>query len=249
MWRSDRMDCCSVDARPFPDASVRVGATIEWPWPWLWQAWQQRVVQPSPIHYASPARSQIFGHGLTRSCQGLPFPWRGGGLPAARGAMKREGKQGRLVIAVDGPVGAGKSTAARLLAERLGCRYIDSGAMYRALAWKALQMDLDLADERRLMRLLGDTSITLEGSGDGLVVLVDGQEVSREIRTPEGEHASSKISTLAGIRRVMVARQREMASQGGVVMDGRDIGTVVFPDADVKFYLEARLEEGAQRRD
>ena len=162
--------------------------------------------------------------------------------------MKREGKQGRLVIAVDGPVGAGKSTAARLLAERLGCRYIDSGAMYRALAWKALQMDLDLEDERRLMRLLGDTSITLEGSGDGLIVLVDGQEVSREIRTPEVEQASSKISTLASIRRVMVARQREMASQGGVVMDGRDIGTVVFPDADVKFYLEARLEERAKRR-
>jgi cytidylate kinase len=162
--------------------------------------------------------------------------------------MKREGKQGRLVIAVDGPVGAGKSTAARLLAERLGCRYIDSGAMYRALAWKALQMDLDLEDERRLMRLLGDTSIALEGSGDGLIVLVDGQEVSREIRTPEVEQASSKISTLASIRRVMVARQREMASQGGVVMDGRDIGTVVFPDADVKFYLEARLEERAKRR-
>ena len=162
--------------------------------------------------------------------------------------MKREGKQGRLVIAVDGPVGAGKSTAARLLAERLGCRYIDSGAMYRALAWKALQMDLDLEDERRLMRLLGDTSITLEGSGDGLIVLVDGQEVSREIRTPEVEQASSKISTLASIRRVMVARQREMASQGGVVMDGRDIGTVVFPDADVKFYLEARVEERAKRR-
>jgi cytidylate kinase len=162
--------------------------------------------------------------------------------------MKREGKQGRLVIAVDGPVGAGKSTAARLLAERLGCRYIDSGAMYRALAWKALQMDLDLEDERRLMRLLGDTSIALEGSGDGLIVLVDGQDVSREIRTPEVEQASSKISTLSGIRRVMVARQREMASQGGVVMDGRDIGTVVFPDADVKFYLEARLEERAKRR-
>lgn len=162
--------------------------------------------------------------------------------------MKREGKQGRLVIAVDGPVGAGKSTAARLLAERLGCRYIDSGAMYRALAWKALQMKLDLEDERRLMRLLGDTSITLERSGEGLIVLVDGQEVSREIRTPEVEQASSKISTLAGIRRVMVARQREMASQGGVVMDGRDIGTVVFPDADVKFYLEARLDERAKRR-
>ena len=162
--------------------------------------------------------------------------------------MRKEKRRGRLIIAVDGPVGAGKSTAARLLAERLGCRYIDSGAMYRALAWKALQMDLDLEDERPLMRLIGETSIALERSGDGLVVLVDGQDVSREIRTPEVEHASSKISTLAGIRRVMVARQRQMASQGGVVMDGRDIGTVVFPDADVKFYLEARLEERAKRR-
>jgi len=162
--------------------------------------------------------------------------------------MRKEKRRGRLIIAVDGPVGAGKSTAARLLAERLGCRYIDSGAMYRALAWKALQMDLDLEDERPLMRLIGETSIALERSGDGLVVLVDGQEVSREIRTPEVEQASSKISTLAGIRRVMVARQRQMASQGGVVMDGRDIGTVVFPDADVKFYLEARLEERAKRR-
>ena len=162
--------------------------------------------------------------------------------------MRKEKRRGRLIIAVDGPVGAGKSTAARLLAERLGCRYIDSGAMYRALAWKALQMDLDLEDERPLMRLIGETSIALERSGDGLVVPVDGQDVSREIRTPEVEHASSKISTLAGIRRVMVARQRQMASQGGVVMDGRDIGTVVFPDADVKFYLEARLEERAKRR-
>src|SRR3970040_2105842 len=162
--------------------------------------------------------------------------------------MKREEKQCPPIIAVDARVGPEKSTAARLLAERLGCRYIDSGAMYRALAWKALQMDLNLEDERRLMRLLGDTSIALERSGAGLVVIVNGEDVSREIRTPEVEQASSKISTLAGIRRVMVARQREMASQGGVVMDGRDIGTVVFPDADVKFYLEPRLEERAKRR-
>lgn len=162
--------------------------------------------------------------------------------------MRTQMKQGQLIIAIDGPVGAGKSTAARLLAKRLGCRYIDSGAMYRALAWKAIQMGLDLEDERGLMHLFGDISLELEGSGDGPVVLVDGEEVGRQIRTPEVEHASSRISTLAGIRRVMVARQREMASQGGVVMDGRDIGTVVFPDADVKFYLEARIEERAKRR-
>jgi cytidylate kinase len=161
-------------------------------------------------------------------------------------ALRRE--QGRLIVAIDGPVGAGKSTAARLLAKRLGCRYIDSGAMYRALAWKALQKSVDLEDEPGLMGLMADTTITLERSGDGLAVFVDGQEVSRQIRTPEVERASSRISTLAGIRRVMVARQREMASGGRVVMDGRDIGTVVFPDADVKFYLEARLEERARRR-
>ena len=154
----------------------------------------------------------------------------------------------RLIIAIDGPVGAGKSTAARLLAKRLGCRYIDSGAMYRALAWRALQAGLALDDERGLMRLVGDTSITVECLHGGVEVLVDGKEVNRQIRTPEVEQASSKISTLAGIRRVMVARQREMASQGRVVMDGRDIGTVVFPDADVKFYLDARLEERVKRR-
>ena len=162
--------------------------------------------------------------------------------------MRTEREPRRLVIAIDGPVGAGKSTAARLLAERLGCRYIDSGAMYRALAWKALHAGLDLDDEPNLRRLLDATSITLERSGDRPLVLVDGQEVGRQMRNPEVEQASSKISTLAGIRRVMVARQREMAGQGRVVMDGRDIGTVVFPDADIKFYLEAPLEERARRR-
>jgi len=165
--------------------------------------------------------------------------------PATR---KTEGNSGGLIIAIDGPVGAGKSTAARLLARRLGYRYIDSGAMYRALAWKALQMGLRLDDEQRLRRLADASSITFETSADRLLVRVDGQEVSRQLREKEVEHASSKISTLASIRSIMVARQREMAVQGGVVMDGRDIGTVVFPDADVKFYLEARLNERARRR-
>ena len=155
---------------------------------------------------------------------------------------------GRLIIAIDGPVGAGKSTAARLLAGRLGYRYIDSGAMYRALAWKALKAGLKLDDEERLCRLADATSITFEPTADRLLVRVDGQEVSRQIREREVEQASSTISTLAAVRSVMVARQREMAAQGGVVMDGRDIGTVVFPDADLKFYLEARLPERAKRR-
>jgi cytidylate kinase len=154
----------------------------------------------------------------------------------------------RLIIAIDGPVGSGKSTAARLLAERLGYLYIDSGAMYRALAWRALQAGVSLGDEQGLRRLANAMTIAFERSRDRLLVLVDGQEVSRRIREPEVEQASSKISTLAGVRRVMVARQRKMAARGGVVMDGRDIGTVVFPNADVKFYLDARLEERAKRR-
>jgi cytidylate kinase len=153
-----------------------------------------------------------------------------------------------FIIAVDGPVGAGKSTAARLLAKRLGYRYIDSGAMYRALAWKALQVGLDLDDEQCLRRLVDETCIALESVGDRERILVDGEDVSGYIRKREVEQASSRISTHPDVRCVMVAHQRRMAVQGGIVMDGRDIGTVVFPDADVKFYLTARLEVRANRR-
>ncbi len=153
-----------------------------------------------------------------------------------------------LIIAIDGPVGAGKSTAARLLAKRLRYRYIDSGAMYRALTWKALQAGLDLDDERSVRRLADVTSIALEPDGDRERILIDGQDVSRQIREREVEQATSKISIYPSVREVMVARQRHMAAQGGIVMDGRDIGTVVFPDADVKFYLTARLEVRAERR-
>lgn len=153
-----------------------------------------------------------------------------------------------LIIAIDGPVGAGKSTAARLLAKRLRYRYIDSGAMYRALTWKALQTGLDLDDERSVRRLADATSIAFEPAGDRERILIDGQDVSRQIREREVEQATSKISIYPSVREVMVARQRHMAAQGGIVMDGRDIGTVVFPDADVKFYLTARLEVRAERR-
>ncbi len=145
-------------------------------------------------------------------------------------------------------MGAGKSTAARLLAKRLGYRYIDSGAMYRALSWKALREGLDLDDEQCLRRLADETCIALESLDDRELILVDGQEVSRQIREREVEQASSRISIHPSVRSVMVAQQRRMAEQGGIVMDGRDIGTVVFPDADVKFYLTARLGERAKRR-
>jgi cytidylate kinase len=153
-----------------------------------------------------------------------------------------------MIIAIDGPVGSGKSTAARLLAARLGYRYIDSGAMYRALAWRALEAGVRLTDERGLRRLAEAMTLTFERSSGRLLVHVDGREISRQIREPEVEQASSKISTLAGVRRVLVDRQRKLGARGGVVMDGRDIGTVVFPNADVKFYLDARLKERAGRR-
>lgn len=166
----------------------------------------------------------------------------------AWGDMRPGRARHHLIIAIDGPVGAGKSTVARLLARRLGYRYVDSGAMYRALAWKALQEGLDLDDEQSVRRLAEATSITFESSGDRQLILVDAMEVSRQIRERVVEQASSRISTLASVRRVMVARQRGMAAQGRLVMDGRDVGTVVFPDADVKFYLEASLEVRAKRR-
>lgn len=166
----------------------------------------------------------------------------------AWGDMRPGRARDRLIIAIDGPVGAGKSTAARLLAARLRYRYVDSGAMYRALAWKALQEGLDLDDEQSVRRLAEATSITFESSGDRQLILVDALEVSRQIRERVVEQVSSRISTLASVRRVMVARQRGMAAQGGLVMDGRDIGTIVFPDADVKFYLEASLEVRTKRR-
>jgi cytidylate kinase len=156
----------------------------------------------------------------------------------------------RLVIAVDGPVGAGKSTAARRVAEALGLLYIDSGAMYRAMGWKATRAGVDLADHETLARLADDTDIrVLAPAGGGSPrVLVDGRDVTDELRTPAMDEASSVVSTCPAVRRRLVALQRSMAREQGVAMDGRDIGTVVFPDADVKFFLEADVDVRAGRR-
>lgn len=154
----------------------------------------------------------------------------------------------RLIIAIDGPVAAGKSTAARLLARRLAYRYIDSGAMYRALAWKALDRGLDLSDEEGLARLARRMRIELRWKADALRVFVDGRDVTEAIRSPDIDHASSIVSSYGEARRQMVALQRRLARGGGIVMDGRDIGTVVFPDADLKFYLKASLKVRAHRR-
>jgi CMP/dCMP kinase len=157
-------------------------------------------------------------------------------------------RRSRLVIAVDGPVGAGKSTAARRLAEALGSVYIDSGAMYRAMGWKAIQAGVDLRDRAGLAQLAGHTDIRVVAGASTPRVLVDGADVTAALRTPRIDDAASLVSTCKEVRERLVALQRAMGREGGVVMDGRDIGTVVFPDADLKFYLDADLSVRASRR-
>ncbi|HYL82333.1 MAG TPA: (d)CMP kinase, partial [Candidatus Acidoferrum sp.] len=157
-------------------------------------------------------------------------------------------RRSRLVIAIDGPVGAGKSTAARRLAAALGSVYIDSGAMYRAMGWKAIQEGVDLRHHPSLADLAARTDIRVVAGLSGPRVLGDGVDVTAALRTPTIDEASSLVSTCPEVRERLVAPQRAMAREGGVVMDGRDIGTVVFPDADLKFYLDADLSVRASRR-
>lgn len=154
----------------------------------------------------------------------------------------------RLVIAIDGPVGAGKSTAARRLATAVGALYIDSGAMYRAVGYKAVREGLDLRDHAALAQLAAGTDVRVIAACGGPRVLVDGEDVTGRLRTPEMDEAASVVSTCPAVRERLVALQRAMAQAHGVVMDGRDIGTVVFPDADLKFFLEADLDIRAARR-
>ncbi|MGI9952877.1 (d)CMP kinase [Moorellaceae bacterium AZ2] len=152
-------------------------------------------------------------------------------------------------IAIDGPAGAGKSTVARQVAEKLGYLYIDTGAMYRALTWKALTQGLNLADEKALSDLAATTSLEFRILAPGATaVFCDGQDVTREIRSPEVSQKVSQVAALPGVRRELVKHQRRMAAGGGVVMDGRDIGTHVLPEATYKFFLTASLEERARRR-
>jgi len=150
----------------------------------------------------------------------------------------------RLVIAIDGPSGAGKGTVAREVALRLRYRHVDTGAMYRAVGWKARHEGLDLDDERAMSALAARATFDLEGGR----VLIDGHDVSQAIRTPEMDRAATRVARLPGVREVLVRRQRELGEQGGIVMEGRDIGTVVFPHADVKIYLDADPDERARRR-
>ncbi len=153
-----------------------------------------------------------------------------------------------LIIAIDGPVGSGKSTLARRVAELMGYVYIDTGAMYRSIALKALRRGVPLGAADPLTALASDTRIDLHAQDGGQQVFLDGEDVTSAIRTPEVAQAASKVAVIPGLRRVLVAEQRRAGGQGGVVMEGRDIGSVVFPDAELKIFLTASPEIRAERR-
>ncbi len=152
----------------------------------------------------------------------------------------------RIVLAIDGPAGAGKSTIARALADRLGYVYIDTGAMYRAVALWATRLGVGLDDMHRLERLALEADIQLTAGTN--IVLLNNEDVTEAIRTPEISDAASKVSAVPAVRRALVEAQRRMAAEASVVMEGRDIGTVVFPDATVKVFLDAAPEVRASRR-
>jgi cytidylate kinase len=149
-----------------------------------------------------------------------------------------------LTIAIDGPSGAGKGTVARAVAAHLGYRHVDSGAMYRAVGWKAVRDGVPLDDEAAVAALADRSSIELVSG----LVTIDGIDVTSLIRTPSIDRAAASVARLPRVRAVLVARQRLLGGSGAIVMEGRDIGTVVFPDADVKIYLDASPEERAWRR-
>lgn len=154
----------------------------------------------------------------------------------------------RISIAIDGPAAAGKSTIAKIVAESLGYAYIDTGAMYRALTWKAQQQQIDATDEELLATLLRGMTIELKPSPTGQLVYVDGEEVTDVIRTPKVTNAVSQVATHESVRERMVELQRSIGEAGAVVMDGRDIGTAVLPFAQLKIFMTASVEERAERR-
>ena len=153
-----------------------------------------------------------------------------------------------IQIAIDGPAAAGKSTIAKIAAGKLGYTYIDTGAMYRALTHKALGLGIDINDGKKLEDLLCETTIELLPGVDGQTVLLDGKDVSDEIRTNEVTNSVSAVATHSGVRKLMVEKQRSLGNKSGIVMDGRDIGTAVLPDAELKIFMTASVEERAGRR-
>lgn len=154
----------------------------------------------------------------------------------------------RLVIAIDGPAASGKSTTAQLVAQRLGYLHIDTGAMYRALTLKILRSGLDGFYSKKIGAIAETTRIELVNANGSLQVLLDGEDVTEQIRSPEVTTAVSSVSTLRDVRQALVREQRRLGQEGGVVLEGRDIGTVVFPDADLKIFLIASIEARARRR-
>ena len=153
-----------------------------------------------------------------------------------------------VIVAIDGPSGAGKSTLAKRLAKELGFTYLDTGAMYRALALKVLRQRLDLGDEAGLAALVRETEIGLHENGGRLNVMLDGVDVADLIRTPEVSQMASKVSAQKTVRQRMLELQRAAGGKGHIVAEGRDIGTVIFPGAEIKIYLDASLDERARRR-
>jgi CMP/dCMP kinase len=154
----------------------------------------------------------------------------------------------QISIAIDGPAAAGKSTVAKIIAEKLSYIYIDTGAMYRALTYKALKNGIDPNDEEKLITMLKNTQIELRKTDAGQFVLLDGEDVTKEIRSNEVTNSVSIVAKHRQVREEMVQRQQALAQNGGVVMDGRDIGTHVLPHAEVKVFLLASVEERARRR-
>ena len=154
-----------------------------------------------------------------------------------------------MIIAIDGPSGAGKSTLGKMLAEKLDLLYIDTGAMYRAVALAVLRTDEDSSNEKQTIKVASDSQIVLKGKPQNLQILLDDQDVTKEIRTPEVGQMASIVSTIPEVRQILVKHQRQLGnSVENCVLDGRDIGTVVFPNADIKFFLTAKPEARARRR-
>lgn len=155
---------------------------------------------------------------------------------------------GGMRIAIDGPAAAGKSTIAKLVAKQLGYTYIDTGAMYRAITYKIIQNSIDPRDEEEVNRLIGHTEIELQPGDQAQRVLLDGQEVTEAIRSHEVTSLVSAIAALTSVRRLLMKKQQNLAKGSSVVMDGRDIGTTVLPDAELKIFMTASVDERAQRR-
>ncbi|HYA91051.1 MAG TPA: (d)CMP kinase [Thermodesulfobacteriota bacterium] len=162
--------------------------------------------------------------------------------------MEKASKRKRLTIAIDGPSGAGKSTVASSLGRRLGYLYIDTGAMYRSVALRVKKKGIIPEDELTVGQLASSVHITFAMGGEQTRIFCNGEDITEDIRTPEISRLASFISRQKRVREALVRMQREMGREGGVILEGRDIGTVVFPDADVKFYLDAESDERVRRR-